>query len=448
MRFATGVSGNLRVDLTAESAGNVFYSVYTAPTVAPSFGDLKPLDCQNSASGQVESYTYGYEVPANTVVFVQALVQCHESGEGPCGPTESAAAPGGPTTVRLRFKPANADADSFPDSLDACPSVAGAFRGCPDSDGDGVGDADDACPHEFGRAANGCRRPDEDGDGHASTAQGGDDCNDDDPAIHPGARDVPHDGVDQNCDGHDARYPRLRNEVGAVGAWSPRLHRTVGFLAPFTVGGPLVRGMVVRLRCQGRGCPFSREAVKVRRRHLRRVKIGRRLARRTLLPGRAGDADYQPPRLRRRGAALHDPPPRQGEGADPLHRTGQDEAAPEVRVKARRAGAWGVAALAIAAGAFAVGWTTAPSGTPTAAPATSGPRPIHVTRLGSAAALPALREAASAAVAETGSEASGEAPASEYPAPAESGESPAPAETPSSPSPSPSHESEVVPEGL
>ena len=29
----------------------------------------------------------------------------------------------------------------------------------------------------------------------------GNDCNDDDPAIHPKAKDKPHDWIDQNCDG-------------------------------------------------------------------------------------------------------------------------------------------------------------------------------------------------------------------------------------------------------
>ncbi|HEU4731220.1 MAG TPA: sulfatase-like hydrolase/transferase, partial [Kofleriaceae bacterium] len=40
-----------------------------------------------------------------------------------------------------------------------------------------------------------------------SALLGGGDCDDRDPAIHPGAHDVPGDGVDQDCDGHDAPPP-------------------------------------------------------------------------------------------------------------------------------------------------------------------------------------------------------------------------------------------------
>lgn len=59
----------------------------------------------------------------------------------------------------------------------------------PDGDGDGFGDED-------GAPVSACSAP----AGHVGDAT---DCDDDRSGVHPGAEDVPYDGVDQDCDGGD-----------------------------------------------------------------------------------------------------------------------------------------------------------------------------------------------------------------------------------------------------
>jgi hypothetical protein len=74
----------------------------------------------------------------------------------------------------------------------------------------GTSDADarDGSPAEDGREGDEPDGPDSscwdhDGDGHPSIDCGGDDCDDGDPAIYPGAPDTCGDGLDTNCDGLD-----------------------------------------------------------------------------------------------------------------------------------------------------------------------------------------------------------------------------------------------------
>ncbi len=58
------------------------------------------------------------------------------------------------------------DGDGVPDDQDACPGLQGdqKLAGCPDTDGDGLADIEDACPRAAGKAEDqGC--PDTDGDG-------------------------------------------------------------------------------------------------------------------------------------------------------------------------------------------------------------------------------------------------------------------------------------------
>jgi arylsulfatase A-like enzyme len=50
-----------------------------------------------------------------------------------------------------------------------------------------------------------------DRDGYSAIFNGGD-CNDRDPAINPGAVDIPHNGIDENCSGRDARIEVERTD--------------------------------------------------------------------------------------------------------------------------------------------------------------------------------------------------------------------------------------------
>jgi Putative metal-binding motif/Bacterial pre-peptidase C-terminal domain len=102
---------------------------------------------------------------------------------------------------------------------------------------------------------------DADHDGYVSSALGGPDCDDGNPAIHPGVADVPHDGIDQDCSGKDAPYPRLRVTTAV----------SVGYARRFTVITQLKvtgaqRGSTIRLSCSSRrkGCRFTRRTITVR----------------------------------------------------------------------------------------------------------------------------------------------------------------------------------------
>jgi hypothetical protein len=72
------------------------------------------------------------------------------------------------------------------------------------------------------------RLGDRDGDGH-SRFMGGRDCDDDNPAVHPGAREIPDDGIDQDCSGADLRLEELKAAAGvapeAEAAPAPALER-------------------------------------------------------------------------------------------------------------------------------------------------------------------------------------------------------------------------------
>jgi TolB protein len=99
---------------------------------------------------------------------------------------------------------------------------------------------------------------DADGDGAAPPF----DCRDDDRTIFPGARDIPRDGIDQDCSGRDERYPLLDRRVEAFLTTFPADAYTI--FTSMTVK-PVRRGDVLRLTCKGRGCKVKKRTVRVKK---------------------------------------------------------------------------------------------------------------------------------------------------------------------------------------
>lgn len=105
---------------------------------------------------------------------------------------------------------------------------------------------------------------DADGDGIPA----GRDCNDGTASVKPGARDVPGNGVDEDCNGSDAAYRDLQVNVELT--WTRRVGRSTTRIATLRLDG--VRdGDRVTVKCTGKGCKKSAN----RTRTLKKVKKGK-----------------------------------------------------------------------------------------------------------------------------------------------------------------------------
>ena len=129
-------------------------------------------------------------------------------------------------------EPLDADSDGF--VSDACPNGTD----CDDGSAAVNPDADEICDDGIDNDCNGdidgddaaCQGcPDADGDGFASDACGGTDCDDTNDAINPDAMEMCSDNVDNNCDGYtdleddECKRPAGGCSCGGTGGSTPAL---------------------------------------------------------------------------------------------------------------------------------------------------------------------------------------------------------------------------------
>src|SRR3954468_5702755 len=174
------------------------------------------VGCSDDAGGGIHSIVE-FGSTSGTTYFLQVGVACNEAPPSQCSQSPAAG------TIAIR---ANGQA--------ATPPPPGGGGGQPTPPGP----------------------IDADRDGSAAGA----DCNDANAAIHPGANDVPHNKVDEDCNGKDAAFPMLSSTPSTTVTFGRGFTR---FTKLNVAGAPAGATIVVSCSSKKKGCPFTTKTLAV-----------------------------------------------------------------------------------------------------------------------------------------------------------------------------------------
>jgi hypothetical protein len=253
---------NARVEVTYESAGNPVGAPLTiGPVTAAERGGRTGFVARR-ASGQVP--------PSADKAFVTVTLTRVGAGSGSedndgyadnLGFTLDGSVPGPPPTACLPDR----DGDGFAQGSDCDDTNPAIHPGAAEVPDDGIDqDCDGADAVNLDRDHDGFNRPQ--------------DCDDANPGVHPGAEDRPGDGIDADCRDGDAPFPKILSPITAH--WDADSEKGTRVTALLVKDVPAAGSVLVT--CSGRGCPFRRLVPRVAH---HRASATRRFGHHRLAPG-------------------------------------------------------------------------------------------------------------------------------------------------------------------
>jgi MYXO-CTERM domain-containing protein len=175
------------------------------PSATEGVGDEVDQDCDGQELCYQDADDDGYTDGTTTVLSTDA--DCADPGEGlatdPTGECDDTDAAVNPGAVEVCDEAGvDEDCDGLTEDTDDSVDPDSMSTWHSDSDGDGHGDPD--------APVRACAQPDD-------AVTDSTDCDDTDAAVHPGATELPDDGIDQDCDGADATSPGTDGDGGGDG---------------------------------------------------------------------------------------------------------------------------------------------------------------------------------------------------------------------------------------